>query len=230
MHTALKRYAVPANDDSWIVTEHAQRLQRWVRRLTARTGLWDMEDDLWVAAALALVESHHRFDPSRGVPFEAFAEHRVRGAMLDELRRHDHLPRRLRARAEGVKRAREGLRQQLGREPSLEEVCERTQMDPESLAGVDAVADAPLSLEPEIQHADLHPTPLDVSERSEVKAQLAAAVDKLPDRLKMLLSLHYVEGLTYREIARIMDVSEPRVCQLHAQAISKVKTLVGSEP
>lgn len=229
MHTALKRYAAPPKDDSWIVMEHAQRLQRWVRRLTARTGLWDMEDDLWVAAAVALVESHHRYDPSRGVPFEAFAEHRVRGAMLDELRRHDHLPRRLRARAEGVKRARDGLRQELGREPELEEVCQRTQMDAETLAGVDAVMDAPRSLEPEVQQADIHPTPADLSERSQVKQQLAAAVEKLPPRLQLLLSLHYVEGLTYREIAGIMDVSEPRVCQLHAQALAKMKNLVDPE-
>ncbi|GEM_PF-810444 len=213
----------PAGDDSWVVKQHAARLRGWVRRLVARTGLWSMEDDLWVAAAMALVDAHHRYDASRGVPFEAFAEHRVRGAMLDELRRFDHLPRRLRARAQGVKKARGELRQELGREPTTEELCGHTKMDAATVANVDAVSEAPVALLPEVQHEDHGPGPEVLAQRAEVVSHLAAALEQLPERLRVLMSLHYVEGLPYSDIARIMHVSEPRICQLHAQAIGKVR-------
>ncbi|MBI5494565.1 MAG: sigma-70 family RNA polymerase sigma factor [Deltaproteobacteria bacterium] len=223
MHVALHRYASPRDAGSRVLADHAALLERWVRRIVTRTGLWDLEDDLWVAGAVALVDAHHRFDAARGVPFIAFAGYRIRGAMLDELRRNDHLPRRLRARAEHFRRTREELRQQLGREPTTEEQCARLQCDAETLAGMDNVSDAPLPMLGEQSGPDDLPSPAMATEAGAMKEALAKALTGLPDRLQLLLSLHYVDGLTYREIADILRVSQPRVCQLHAQALKLVR-------
>lgn len=226
MHVALQRYASPRDAGSRVLAEHASLLERLVRRLVARTGLWDLEDDLWVAGAVALVEAHQRWDSTRGVPFEAFAEYRVRGAMLDELRRYDHLPRRLRTRAEQFRKTRDDLRQQYGREPTTEELCEKLQVDAETLASMDSVADAPLPMLADPSAQDAAPSPAALTENEAVKQALAVAITRLPQRLQILLSLHYVEGLTYREIATILDVSQPRVCQLHGQALKLVKEII----
>jgi RNA polymerase sigma factor for flagellar operon FliA len=167
-----------------------------------------------------------RFDSTKGASFETFAEHRVRGAMLDELRRQDHLPRRLRNRTDEMQKTKSKLSTKLGREATVEEVAEEMDADLDEVSGVHAL------LEPHV--------PLDsvmaalVSEdppRTRVAQAGAAAADQaietIPERLQLVLQLHYVEGLTYKEISGILDVSEPRVCQLHADAITKVRAAMG---
>lgn len=226
MHRALRSYTGTPDPDSALVMEHATLIDRCVRRLVNRTGLHDRVDDLWVAGALALVDAARRFDRSRAVPFTGFAEHRVRGALLDELRRMDHLPRRLRSQTEGLRKAREKLRHALGREPTNEELCTDLKVDHEALASLEALAAPQPVLDPDHMGESHDPSPQENAQRAQERALLASAVEKLPDRLKTLLSLHYVEGLTYREIANMMQVSEPRVCQLHAQALKAIR---GSE-
>jgi RNA polymerase sigma factor for flagellar operon FliA len=224
MHRALRSYAAPPMDpDSSLVSEHAALLERCVRRVCARTGLWDREDDLWVAAALALVDAARRYDPSRAVPFAPFAEHRVRGALLDELRRMDHLPRRLRAQTEGARKAREKLRQSLGREPTSEEMCAELKVDQEALAALESLSLPPPALDLQDTTASSDPSPSESAELRQQKALLTEEIAKLPERLRTVLALHYVEGLTYREIATLLEVSEPRICQLHSQAIKAIK-------
>src|SRR5512134_1528442 len=122
---AYARYGAPSADpDRELLARHAALLERCARRLAARTGGAVQPDDLWSAGALGLLEAARRFDAARDVRFETFAEHRIRGAMLDEMRRMDHLPRRLRAETERVDRERARLAQQLGREPGADELAE----------------------------------------------------------------------------------------------------------
>jgi RNA polymerase sigma factor FliA len=224
-HRAHAIYAAEGDGDAALLQRHAGLVDRLARRLASRTGGAVLPDDLWSAGALGLLEAARRFDAGQGVRFETFAEHRVRGAMLDELRRLDHLPRRLRDQADGLEQARTQLEQGLGRAPTTEELCARTGMGAEDLAAVAALTHSHAQL-PDALEAPLVPSDEQL-ERGEQARALAAAVAGLPERLQLVLSLHYVEGLTYREIAKVLDVSEPRVCQLHGDAVGKLRAALG---
>jgi len=178
-------------------------------------------DDLWSAGAMGLLEAARRFDAARDVRFETFAEHRIRGAMIDELRRMDHLPRRLRDQAEKVERAQARLGQELKREPTADELSAAVGVGSEELASLFSV------MQPHVQVFDTLQAPVAPSdeqlERAEQLRAVTAAVAALPERLQLVLGLHYTEGLTYREIAKILEVSEPRVCQLHGEAMKMLR-------
>jgi RNA polymerase sigma factor for flagellar operon FliA len=223
MHRAVRQYTASLDAESNVILENARLLDRCVHRLMARTGLWDFKDDLWVAGALALVDASRRFDATRGIPFAAFAERRVRGALLDELRRMDHLPRRLRADAESARRARDKLRLSLGREPEAAEVATALGMPVEQMEQLESISHPPSPLNEPGATASTDPTPMEAAAMGQSREALAEALGQLPDRLRTLVALHYLEGLTYREIAGMLEVSEPRVCQLHAQAITMLR-------
>jgi RNA polymerase sigma factor for flagellar operon FliA len=225
MTTTRARYASSSEEtDTAILQRHGSIVDRLARRFAWRSGHAVSADDLWSAGALGLIDAARRFDPSRDVRFETFAEHRVRGAIIDELRRMDHLPRRLRAQVERVLTAQGRLGQSLGREPTADEVAEAVGLDSDEADGLLALSMPQLQVRAEV--ADLGEAPTDRLEQAEVQAALAEAVARLPERLRTLLALHYQEGLTYREIAQVLDVSQPRVCQLHAEAVALLKRLM----
>jgi RNA polymerase sigma factor FliA len=196
-----RAYAVARDESSALIARHASLIDRAARRVAARAGLPELADELWSAGAMGLLDAARRFEPGRDVRFETFAEHRVRGAMLDELRRLDHLPRRLRA-----------------------QVRER-----EELAGLEGLALPPVPLE---ALADAAPSDAPSAEedavRSQQRAQLAAAIARLPRRLQMVLSLYYVEELKLREIGLVLEVTEARVCQLHREALAALRGLLST--
>ena len=225
MHRALATYTAASRDADELIAKYATLLERVARKIVARTGLQSAFDDLWSAGALGLLEAAKRFDTGRGVTFETFVEHRIRGAMLDELRKMDHLPRRLRSRTDDLQKARKRLQDQLGREATTEELAAEMKLDLEEVGGIEAL------LEPHIPLDRLSGVAADGSEtdiedrvsRTQLVAALAEQIQALPDRLQTVLGLHYLEGLTYREIAKILDVSEPRVCQLHSDGLRKLR-------
>ena len=218
---AHARYAAEADSDTALIARHAELIDRAARRLASRTAGAVSADDLWSAGALGLIDAARKFDAKRDVRFETYAEHRIRGAMLDEMRRMDHLPRRLRDQAERVERARARLGQKLQREPTAEELTEDLGMDSEELAALQGVTEPHSFL---LDHLEAPAVPSDEQvERREAAWALATAVEALSERQQLVLSLHYVEGLTYREIAKILDVSEPRVCQIHGEALAKLR-------
>jgi len=223
MHRGVRSYANPVDGGSRLIEQHAALLERCIRRLVLRTGVRDRDDDLWVAAALALVDAAKRFEPARAVKFETYAEARINGAMLDEMRRMDHLPRRLRARASEVEAARKRLRQRLHEEPTTEQVCEEAGLDAQTLATLDAASGPLLDVDQGAAVPSAQPDVTASIERRELKQSMTLAIARLPPRLQTLVSLIYVEELTYREIGQILDISEPRVCQLHSQAMALLR-------
>ncbi len=227
MTGAHARY-IPSPEDSEaaILKRHGSLVDRIARRYATRSGHAVSADDLWSAGALGLIDAARRFDPARDIRFETFAEHRVRGAIVDELRRMDHLPRRLRGEVERVMKARAKLAQSLGREPGTDEVADAVGLEAEETEGLFALSMPQLQLLPDLP--DQLEAPVDRLEQEEIRTRLADAVARLPDRLRTLLGLHYQEELTYREIARIMDISQPRVCQLHAEAVAQLKKLLAT--
>ncbi len=227
---ALATYASSTIDADELIQRYAPLIDRVARRIAARTGLRSAFDDLWSAGALGLLEAAPRFDAARGVSFETFVEHRIRGAMLDELRKMDHLPRRLRSRTDDVQKVKQKLAAQLGREATTEEVAQAMNVDLEELSGLEALLEPHVPLD-KAAHAlvsgEGHAEGVEEKiERAQLAKALAEGFKKLPERLQVVMGLHYVEGLTYREIAKMLDVSEPRVCQLHADGLKRLRATV----
>jgi RNA polymerase sigma factor for flagellar operon FliA len=171
---------------------------------------------------MGLLEAAQRYDGGRDIRFESFVEHRIRGAMLDEMRRMDHLPRRLRADVDEVETARSQLAQRLGRDPETHEVAEALQTSPQDVAELLQLLSPHLPLEDDSASSPEAAADERLS-RGQLQRQLALAVASLPERLQVLLALYYEEELTYREIARVLGVSEPRVCQLHSDAVKRLR-------
>jgi RNA polymerase sigma factor FliA len=231
MHRALATYTSTGGDADDLISRYGNLIDRVARRIVMRTGLQSAFDDLWSAGALGLLEAASRFDVSRAVSFETFVEHRIRGAMLDELRRMDHLPRRLRSRTDDLQKAKRKLAGQLGRDPSTEELAGELHLDLEEVGGIEALLEPHISLDHMVA-APAAPEEADIEDRlarAQMVESLSRQIQSLTERLQTVLGLHYLEGLTYREIAKILDISEPRVCQLHSEGLKKLKAALGNE-
>jgi RNA polymerase sigma factor for flagellar operon FliA len=203
------------------------------------TGLLDAED-LVSYGMIGLISAIDRFDPTRGVRFEAFASVRIRGAVIDQLRSLNWLPRSAISRVRQVEGALAVLEQRLGRPAKEHEVAEElgvpTERYRQMLLEMNATVlslDAPLgsllqddevtSLS-ELLEDQSSPGPVEQTEHQELTDTLGVAIDHLPEREKLLLTLYYQEELTMKEISKVLSVSESRVCQLHIQAIMRLRS------
>lgn len=230
MHRAALSYTStspqPRLSDDEVVRTWAHLIDRVARRISARTANTVAPADLWSVGALGLLDAYRRFDPARAVKFESFAEHRIRGAMIDELREMDHLPRRLRAETDRVRKARQAMSIRLGREPTTDELGAELGLSWEEVEALDTLAQPAMALQSELPLASAdQPIDEQVDHAARV-GFVTKAIEGLPERLQLVLSLHYVEGLTYKEIAQALEVSEARVCQLHGDAVRKVQAML----
>ncbi|MEW5738143.1 MAG: sigma-70 family RNA polymerase sigma factor [Myxococcota bacterium] len=225
MHRAEARYSLPTSD-SELLRRYGVLIDRVGRRLAARLGLPHLAEELWSVGAMGLLEAARRFDSSRSVRFETFAEHRIRGAMLDEVRKMDHLPRRLRADTEKVEKGRTALGKQLGREPTGEELAAHLKLSVDELAELEQLRQPLLPLVGALAVPSGEESAEERVERGRVVQRLTQAISGLGERLQLLLSLYYVEELTFREIAGLLQVSEARVCQLHGDAVKRLRELL----
>jgi RNA polymerase sigma factor for flagellar operon FliA len=220
------RSADPSARDR-LITEHAEMARRIALRIGRRVPNWISSDDLVAAALLGLAEAADRFDPRRGESFVAYAEQRIRGAVQDELRRGDIMPRRVRAQARKVGRTARELEQRLGRPPEDEEMAaaldvpvEEFREELESLTHVTVV---------ELDHTALSRAesrehgPAAVAEHRQLVGRVVGGLGRLPERDRLVLSLYYVEELSYGEIGRVLGVTESRVCQLHGRAVARLR-------
>lgn len=201
-------------------------------------------DDLVSYGMIGLINAVDRYDPARGVRFEAFATARIRGAVIDQLRSLNWLPRSAVARVRQVETALAAVEQRLGRPAKDEEVAQEVGVSVERYrqmlleVGVSVLSlDAPLglfTLDDEVTTlSDLLEDqnalgPANEAEQRELRLLLATALNRLPERERVLLSLYYEEELTMKEISRVMEVSESRICQLHTQAIMRLRTTLSS--
>ena len=188
-------------------------------------------EDLLHSGIIGLLEALERYNPAHGAKFETYAVMRIRGAMLDELRRGCWKPRSLIRQMRAIDQAQVALAAKLGREPAEEELAVELGLKPEALHRVvtEINCAALLSLEellfaPEAGGPEA--APLEALLAGEEKELLAGAVDRLPERQRLVLALYYQEEMTLKEIGLVLGVSESRVCQLHAQAISKLRTVI----
>lgn len=225
-----------------LITQYASLVRFVVGRLgIPPTSLLEAED-LVGYGMIGLINAIDRFDPSRGIRFEAFATARIRGAVIDQLRALNWLPRSAVARVRQIETTLATLEQRLGRPPIEEEAAAELNVSLDRYrhmlieAGTVVLSlDAPLNSvmqdEGVASLADLLedqavPSPPDQAEQREMVALLSTAIDQLPERERLLLSLYYQEELTMKEISKVMEVSESRVCQLHMQAVMRLRAIM----
>jgi RNA polymerase sigma factor for flagellar operon FliA len=194
--------------------------------------------DLVSYGIFGLLDAIERFEPARGFKFETYAVNRVRGAILDELRSIDWVPRSVRSRARAVERAFQLLEGQLGRSPSDAELAEALDMtEPQlqaalaqiSVLGVAALdetvkgGDRENGMRLGDAVADTGDGPVEAWEKTETRTMLAEAIRGLAERDRLVLSLYYFENLTLAEIGGVIGVSESRVCQIHTKAVLQLR-------
>src|SRR5579883_1887652 len=222
-----------------LITRYAPLVRFVVGRLGIPPSCLLDTDDLLSCGTIGLINAIDRYDPARGSRFESFATTRIRGAVIDHLRSLNWLPRTAMARVRQIEYAIANLEQRLGRPPREEEIAAEARVSPSRYrqmlqeAGTLVLSlDAPLgSLSQEeglTSLADLlederSPEPDEQVETQEMLALLRVALEGLPERERMLLALYYREELTMKEISKIMNISESRVCQLHIQAILRLR-------
>lgn len=195
------------------------------------------ESDLISYGLLGLIGAIERFEPERDIKFETFAVARVKGAIIDELRSLDWVPRSVRARAREIEKAHAALEAKLQRAPTDEEMAEKLAITVDEFrdallqianSSVLALDDLWTFADPEggsqisvldtIQDPDAV-DPHDEAQTSEVKDRLADAIESLPERERLVIALYYYENLTLREIGEVLGVTESRVSQLHTKAV-----------
>jgi RNA polymerase sigma factor for flagellar operon FliA len=198
------------------------------------------EEDLVSYGLLGLIGAIERYDPNRDVKFETYAITRIRGAIIDELRALDWVPRSVRARAREIERAIAALEAKLHRPPTDEEIAEKigitgdeledslTDISRSSIAALDELwtvggsGGDQVALIDTIEDADA-PAPDSALAATELKEALGEAITRLPEREKLVVTLYYYEELTLREIGEVLGVTESRVSQLHTKAVLRLK-------
>ena len=227
MYTAQGKIKQTNLLDEYLPLVRRQALSMQVR-LPASVEL----DDLIQAGTVGLLEAVGRFDASQGASFATFASQRIRGAMLDELRSRDWLPRSVRRNARMVDEAVRRLEQQLGRAAEENEIATELGMELEEyrqlLSDTNSGNLLPFEMlleegaEPGVEDTS-QDTPLQQFLAGEKRDQLVAGIEALPEREKLLMALYYQEELNLKEIGAVLGVTESRVSQLHSQAVSRLR-------
>ena len=206
-------------------------IEKVARRLARRLPAHVEIDDLISSGVIGLIEAAERFDPERVDRFEAFAEFRIRGAMLDDLRSRDTLSRDMRRLSNELRDATRKLEAQLGRTPDQEEIAQRLGVGVEelyarqqklsgsSVVGIDDAGPDLLERTGDQTAAD----PFEQTSRHEMTERLVAGIGHLPEKMQQVLSLYYCENLNLKEIGAVLGVTESRVCQIHGEATKRLR-------
>jgi len=228
-YRAVQRQA--AND---VVARHSELVARIAHHLITRLPASVDVNDLMQSGMIGLIEASRSFDASQGASFETYASIRIRGAMLDELRKGDWVPRSVHRHLRAATEATRAVEQKAGRAAKSSEVAAAMNMPIEDFDRLiaDAVRGHVLSLDAHTDNDDETPlklaqhsaSPAEHLDDSEFRHELVAAIENLPEREKLVLSLYYEQELNLREIGAVLDVSESRVCQIHAQALVRLRS------
>lgn len=195
-------------------------------------------EDITSYGVEGLIDSIEKYTPDKGARFETYALMRIRGTIIDKIRSQDWVPRSTRKKIKEIKAVAEALKQKLGRAATMTEVANAMGMEKERVEALLAdemqissiyekkgTAEESVELIDTIQD-DNSKSPLEQLVDKDVKAELQQALKRLPERERMIMVLYYHENMTLKEIGEAIDVSESRVCQLHAQAIMKLKNIL----
>lgn len=217
------------------VAVYAPLVKRIAYQMMAKLPASVCMDDMIQAGMIGLLDALDRYEDTQGAQFETYAAQRIRGAMLDELREADTMPRAVRRSMRKVETAVSKLEQRLGRAPAEQEIAselevplEEYQHTLQEARGHQLVYLEDFAEDEEDSFLDKHcasadPTPLDALADKRLRKALVKAIEDLPEREKLLMSLYYEQELNLKEIGAVMGVSESRVCQLHSQAVGRLR-------
>lgn len=231
----LHTYSV---DKTALLEQHTVLVKRIAYHLLARLPASVIVDDLIQSGMIGLLEAANNFDHTKGASFETFAGIRIRGAMLDEIRRGDWVPRSVHKNSRMISEAIKNLEAAYGRDVSDVEVAEKldisineyhhmlNEVSSGKILGIDDLGVS----EDVIEIAQNHQQdePYANIEHNIFKKSLAECISSLPEREALVLSLYYDEELNLREIGQVLDVSESRVSQIHSQAMHRLKARMQS--
>ena len=221
-----------------LITEYAPLIKYIAQKIAVRLPSNIELDDLISAGVIGLMDAIEKYDSSRDNKFKTYAEFRVRGAILDELRSQDWVPRSIRDKAKILDKTMVNLEQELGRSPTDEEVAKALQITmeefhelvhqvrPVSLLSIDDQQTFDNSDKRSIMNlleGSKSFNPLNQLNVKVVKDIVAKAIEELPERQRLVLSLYYYEDLNLKEIGQVLRVTESRVSQLHAQAVQRLR-------
>ena len=229
---------VPAASERALVARHTELVRRIARHLAARLPSSVDVDDLNQAGLMGLLDAARHYDGSAGASFETYAGIRIRGAMVDELRANDWAPRSVHKKVRDAAEAMRKLEQEFGHSAREIDVAQRLGITLEDYRAIliDATQCQMLSIDAP-QGEDEEPESRQVADSASIAPQehlqneqfqkaLAGAIKRLPEKEQLVLSLYYREGLNLREIGQVMNVTESRVCQIHGEALTRVRSLL----
>lgn len=239
MSNPYAQYAYQGKSREELVIEYAPLVKQIANRLGARLPDNLEVNDLIQAGMIGLLDAIEKFDPQREIQFRTYAEFRVRGAMLDDLRACDWIPRSVRANADRVGQAIRQLQSVLGRQPEEVEIADRLELSLQAYRELLLKSKAAplLSLDDmnAYGHEDEHggifdvledpncTDPLEALALQDMQERLSAAITDLPEKEKLLLSLYYDEELNLKEIGVVMGITESRVCQIRTQSVIRLR-------
>lgn len=217
------------------VMEHSDLVKFIAFRLISRLPDHIAVEDLISAGVLGLIDAIEKYDSAQGIPFEHYAKIRIKGAMLDEIRAMDWIPRSLRQKSSVMEKACVSLEQRLGRDPTKEEIAGELNVDMDEFHKMmDEIKG--ISFLPENIHDIIHENResnmlssdseelFNSAYREEIRQHLAEAITGLAEKEQLVLSLYYYEELTMKEIGVTLGYTESRISQIHTKAMLKLKT------
>jgi len=224
------------NDKEQCLKEYAPLVKRIAHHMMLKLPGSVEVDDLIQAGMIGLLDAAGRYDELRGAMFETYAAQRIRGAMLDELRGADWLPRSMRRDMRKIESAISRLQQKHGRAPTETEIAKELGvplMDYQAM--LQEVRGAQLVFYEDFHNEDnedffdrydfnTDSNPLDMLQDERFRGALVQAIERLPERERQMMGMHYEQDMNLREIGEVMGVSESRVCQLHSQAVARLRT------
>jgi RNA polymerase sigma factor FliA len=231
----------PLDDHSTLIRDNLFLVDIIVGRMVTQVPSFMNKDDMRSAGMLGLIDAANKFDPGKNIQFKTFAEYRIKGSILDEMRKLDWFSRSLREKQNNVSRTMTRLERKLGRTPEEEEMALAMNISLEEyqqLLGdvshlgcvslnetLDSSEDGVSFLDSLVdKRSDLSPSAR--LETKELTKIMASILQELSEKERLVISLYYYEELTQKEIADILEVSEGRISQLHSQALLKLKTKV----
>lgn len=226
--------------DESLLKEFIPVIKFLAQRLSFRLPPSMEVNDLVHSGILGLIDALEKYDVTRKARFKTYAEFRIRGAMLDELRSQNWIPRSIQEKISLLNRAKGELTKRLGREPEIEELGAELGMQKEALESflLQAQTSSLLSLDDlglgdteeksiyEVLGDDGTEDPLYSLLSQESRNNLVQAISQLPEKEKLVVSLYYVEELNMKDIGKILNLTESRVCQLHGNAIEKLRSIL----
>ncbi len=228
-------------DRTKLIKDHLTLVDIIAGRMVTQVPSFMNRDDIRSAGMMGLIDAANKFKPDKKILFKTFAEYRIRGAILDEMRKLDWFSRSLREKQSNISRCMIELERELGRSPDDLEMAERMELSlsqyQDMLGQVSHLGC--VSLNETLDHTDSgvsfqdalidnhkSASPVSILEDHELSKSIASILEQLSEKERLVISLYYYEELTQKEIAVVLDVSEGRVSQLHSQALIKLKNKV----